>query len=396
MSRVILVFNAGSSTLKFALYQVAATDPVMMAQGIIDQGFSPARVRIHSASQEIVFDGHLSASSIKAPFIWIIELLTRHFADAELIAAGHRVVHGGHRFSAPTLLNNTVVRHLADLSHLAPLHQAHNLEAIDSLADTMPALPQVACFDTSFHCTNSAITTQFALPRALTETGIQRYGFHGLSYEYIAGRLPEYAGHLAMGRVIVAHLGNGASLCGLYQGHSVATTMGFSALDGLPMAERCGNLDPGVILYLMKEHGMDYEALSDLLYHQSGLLGVSGISGDMRTLEADGSAAAQRAIDLFVYRIHREIGSLAAALGGLDVLVFTGGIGEHSALIRALVCKQANWLGVVIDDEANAQGAASFHAANSSVKVYTVPTDENRVIARATQRLVCQSSNQEA
>ena len=266
---------------------------------------------------------------------------------------GHRVVHGGQHYSAPVLIDATVLAELETLVPLAPLHQPHNLATIRVLLETMPSLPQVACFDTAFHRTQPDVAQRFAIPRRFADEGVRHYGFHGLSYEYIASVLPTLEPALADARIIVAHLGSGASLCALHKGRSIATTMGFSPLDGLVMGTRCGNIDPGVLLYLMDRHNMDARALEQLLYHQSGLLGVSGISNDMRTLLASDDPHAQEAIELFVYRVGREIGSLAAALGGLDALVFTGGIGEHSAVIRAKVCHQAAWLGLELDDSAN-------------------------------------------
>jgi acetate kinase len=268
------------------------------------------------------------------------------------------------------------------------LHQPHNLAPIRALAEAVPGVTQVACFDTAFHRTQPGVAQALALPRALTQAGVRRYGFHGLSYEYIAATLPTLAPELATARVIVAHLGNGASLCALQSGRSVATTMGFSVLDGVPMGTRPGALDPGVLIYLMDQHGMDTRALEDLLYHRSGLLGVSGISSDMRALLASDAAAAHEAVALFVYRIGREIGSLAAALGGLDALVFTGGIGENAPEIRARVCDGAAWLGLALDAAANRAGASRISGAASRVSAWVVATDENLMIARHSDRLV--------
>jgi acetate kinase len=274
---------------------------------------------------------------------------------------------------------------LRRLIPLAPLHQPHHIAAIDALAKLHPGLPQVACFDTAFHHAEQPVATAFALPRSLAAEGVRRYGFHGLSYEYIAGALPEIVGSAgAEGRVVVAHLGAGASMCAMRHRRSVATTMGFTALDGLPMGQRCGSLDPGVVLYLLQEKGMTPQAVSDLLYHDSGLLGVSGISDDMRSLLASDDPRAAEAVALFVYRIGRELGSLAASLGGLDVLVFTAGIGEHAAEIRRRVCADAAWLGVAIDEAANAADATSISRAGARVSVWVIPTDEDLMIARHT------------
>ncbi len=305
-----------------------------------------------------------------------------------MAAAGHRVVHGGERFAAPVLVNQEVLQALQALVPLAPLHQPHNLDAIRALAHVKPGIPQVACFDTAFHRTQPAVAQAFALPQELTEAGIARYGFHGLSYEYIARVLPGIAGETGRGRVVVAHLGNGASMCALQGGRSIATTMSFTALDGLPMGTRSGSLDPGVILYLLSERGMDVAALTDLLYHRSGLLGMSGLSSDMRALLASNASSARAAIDVFVYRIRRELGSLVAALGGLDALVFTAGIGEHAAPIRARVCEQTAWLGIRLDPEANARGGPRISGPDSSVSVWMIPTNEELMIAEHTVALL--------
>ncbi len=286
------------------------------------------------------------------------------------------------------LVNAEVLAALQALIPLVPLHQPHNLAAIEAVARHAPQLPQVACFDTAFHRSQPAVAQAFALPRRYAEEGVHRYGFHGLSYEYVAAALPAIDPRAAAGRTIVAHLGNGASMCALQGGRSVATTMGFSALDGLPMGTRCGALDPGLLLYLMDRHGLGARALEKLLYRESGLLGVSGISSDMRALLASPDPHAAEAIDLFVYRIGRELGSLAAALGGLDALVFTGGIGENAAAIRARVCRGAAWLGLDLDEAANEAGGPRISAAGSRAAAWVVPTNEELMIARHTQRLL--------
>ena len=291
-------------------------------------------------------------------------------------------------------MNPGVIEDLERLAPLAPLHQSHNLAAIKALTKLHPKLLQVACFDTAFHCTQPQVATAYALPRALTEAGIRRYGFHGLSYEYIASVLPEYAGQAAEGKVVVAHLGQGASMCAMEARRSVATTMGFTGLDGLPMGHRCGTLDPGVVLYLMVEKGMNVVTITDLLYNRSGLLGVSGLSDDMRTLLASNDPHAEEAIQLFVYWIGRELGSLAAALGGLDALVFTGGIGEHAAAVREQVCKHAAWLGITLEIHANAIGGPCITSAESRVTAWVIPTDEDLMIARHTARLITGGSNE--
>jgi len=319
----------------------------------------------------------------------LLRWLEAHFQDHRLIAAGHRVVHGGSLYTAPVRIDASVTAELRRLIPLAPLHQPHNLAAIAAVSKLHPALPQIACFDTAFHHTEPEVATAFALPRRLAAEGIRRYGFHGLSYEYIASVLPDILGPAeADGRVVVAHLGAGASMCAMHRRKSVATTMGFTALDGLPMGSRSGSLDPGVILYLIQEKGMTAAEVGDLLYHDSGLLGVSGISDDMRTLLASDDPHAKEAIDLFVYRVGRELGSLAGALGGLDALVFTAGIGEHAAEIRRRVCEDAAWLDVDLDETANATGSPRITRAGSRTSVWVIPTDEDLMIARHTWKVL--------
>jgi acetate kinase len=297
-------------------------------------------------------------------------------------------VHGGAQFSHAVRLDANVIAALDVLIPLAPLHQPHNLAGVRALAAVAPGVPQVACFDTAFHQTQAPLARAYALPRAQTEAGIKRYGFHGLSFEYIAGVLPDYMAEQANGRVIVAHLGNGASLCALKDRRSVATTMGFTPLDGLVMGTRCGALDPGVVLYLLTKHGMGIDEVTDLLYNKSGLLGVSGLTHDVRRLLESEHADAQNALDLFVYRVGRELGSLAAALGGLDALVFTGGIGENAAVIRGRICNDARWLGVTLDDPANDRADARISATDSTVSVWVIPTREDFMIARQTLQVI--------
>jgi acetate kinase len=319
----------------------------------------------------------------------LLDWLDNAAFEERLIAAGHRVVHGGEELSDPVRVDKAVLARLDALVPLAPLHQPHNLAGIRLLGALRPGLPQVACFDTAFHRTQPPVARAFAMPRELSETGIRRYGFHGLSYEYIASILPRYLRDAAQGRIIVAHLGNGASLCALKAGKSIASTMGFTALDGLPMGTRCGALDPGVVLYLLTERGMDPNAITDVLYNRSGLLGVSGVSHDMRMLLSSDGPAAAKAIDLFIYRIGRELGSLTAALGGLDALVFTGGIGEHAVPIRARVCRDAAWLGIFLDEEANQQGSPCITEAGGAISAWVIPTNEEWMIARHTCAIIC-------
>lgn len=391
MNNYLLVINAGSSSIKFSVYQTDAASKSLVAgaSGQIDGiGNQPCfTVKNHHGEMLVehtisVNDVHDHSGAINRILVWLKDYL----ADGVLLAVGHRIVHGGPHFSASVLLDASVLSALETLIPLAPLHQPHNLAPIRVLLETLPALPQIACFDTAFHRTQPAVAQRFALPRHFFDDGVRHYGFHGLSYEYIASVLPTLDSALANARIIVAHLGNGASLCALKNGRSMATTMGFSPLDGLVMGTRCGTIDPGVLLYLMEHYGMDAQALEHILYHQSGLLGVSGISSDMRVLLASDDPLALEAIELFVYRIGREIGSLAAVLGGLDALVFTGGIGEHAADIRAKICHQAAWLGLELDEVDNAAGETRISTINSSVSARVVASDENRMIALHTLR----------
>jgi acetate kinase len=318
----------------------------------------------------------------------IVEFVRERLGDAQLAGIGHRVVHGGREYALPVRVDSAVLQDLAQFVPLAPLHQPHNLTPIRLLLERRPELPQVACFDTAFHRAQPELAQMFALPRELHDAGVQRYGFHGLSYEYIASVLPQLDPAAANGRCVVLHLGNGASMCALSAGRSVASTMGFTAVDGLPMGTRSGALDPGVILYLLDQRGMDARAIEKLIYSESGLLGVSGVSSDMRTLMASDAPRARLAIDLYVYRIGRELGSLAAALGGLDAIVFTGGIGENSAEIRERVCRQARWLGVKLDEQANRNGGPRIGGATGSVGAWVVPTNEELMIARHTRNVL--------
>jgi acetate kinase len=392
MNKYLLVINAGSSSIKFTIYQTDTSYELIadVAGQIEGIGGQPS-LTVKNPDGVVLINRTLTvdeAPNHRGAITIIRTWLREYFAGGILLAVGHRVVHGGQHYSAPVLINATVLAELETLVPLAPLHQPHNLATIRALLETMPSLPQVACFDTAFHCTQPTVAQRFAIPRRFAEEGIRRYGFHGLSYAYIASILPTLEPTLADARIIVAHLGSGASLCALHRGRSIATTMGFSPLDGLVMGTRCGSIDPGVLLYLMDRHSMDARALEQLLYHQSGLLGVSGISNDMRTLLASDNPHAQEAIELFVYRTGREIGSLAAALGGLDALVFTGGIGEYSAEIRAKVCHQAAWLGLELDDLANEAAATHISTLNSKLSAWIVPADENQMIAHHTLRQV--------
>lgn len=318
----------------------------------------------------------------------ILEWIEARSTGEPLAAAGHRVVHGGVRYAKPVQITLGVLQELEALIPLAPLHQPHNLAPIKSLMKHKPDMAQIACFDTAFHRTQPDVAQAFALPFELSESGIKRYGFHGLSYEYIASVLPEHLGSSADGRVVVAHLGAGASMCALRGRRSVATTMGFTALDGLPMGTRTGTIDPGVILHLMSERRMSLGDVNDLLYKRSGLLGMSGVSSDVRDLLGSHAPRARHALDVFVYRVGRELGSLVAALGGLDALVFTAGIGEHAQSLRARVCRDAEWLGIHLDEAANAAGGPRITRPDSAATAWVIPTNEELMIARHTLELI--------
>jgi acetate kinase len=320
---------------------------------------------------------------------FILGWVRAHAAHIDVVAAGHRVVHGGLAYDRPVRIDGGVLQTLQALVPLAPLHQPHNLAAVRAVAAADPGLPQVACFDTAFHRTQPKVAQTFAIPRALTDQGVRRYGFHGLSYEYIARRLPEYLPDA--NRVVVAHLGSGASMCAIAAGRSAESTMGFTAVDGLPMGTRTGSLDPGVVLYLLQEQGYDAGRIERFLYKESGLLGVSGISNDMRDLLDSGAAAAQEAIALFVYQITRHLGALAAVLGGLDALVFTAGIGENAAPIREAVCRRAEWLGVHLDPEANRRHGPRISADHSPVSAWVIPTNEELMIAVHTEAVLARA-----
>jgi acetate kinase len=387
MADLILVVNAGSSSLKFRAYDAGGGTPQLLLRGQIESLYTEPHFSASGASGEHREEQRWPAGTAlghDGAIAHIGDFLRSHRGDNRLVAAGHRVVHGGMRFTQPTLVTPEVIDELAALVPLAPLHQPHNLAPIRALAQLRPDLPQVACFDTAFHHTAPEQAQAFALPHDITARGVRRYGFHGLSYEYIASRLPEVAPAAARGRTVVAHLGNGASMCALREGRSIASTMGFTAVDGLVMGTRCGSVDAGVILYLMDELKMDTRAVEDLIYKRSGLLGVSGISSDMRTLLASEDPRARFAVELFIYRIGRELGSLAAALEGVDALVFTGGIGERAVPIRERACRQAGWLGLELDPAANAADGPRISADGSRMAAWVIPTDEELMIARHT------------
>jgi len=391
MADAIAVINAGSSSIKFSLFAQEGDDLSLAIRGQAESIHTAPRFTVKDAGGRTVCSqawdegtrlGHDGALDHIAGF------LRDKLDGGGLAGVGHRVVHGGLAYSRPLRIDRAALEDLAQFVPLAPLHQPHNLTPIRLLLARRPELPQVACFDTAFHRAQPELAQMFALPRELHDQGVRRYGFHGLSYEYIASVLPQLDPKAAQGRTVVLHLGNGASMCALSAGRSVASTMGFTAVDGLPMGTRCGALDPGVILFLMDQRGMDARAIEKLIYSQSGLLGVSGVSSDMRTLLASEEPRAALAVELYVYRIGRELGSLAAALGGLDAVVFTGGIGENSAEIRARVCRDAAWLGVALDERANQGGGPSIGSAASATSAWVVPTNEELMIARHTRRVL--------
>ena len=394
MNGSIAVLNAGSSSIKFALYAVGSADPLMYRGQVDRLGVSPTlRVSDAAGAQVIEREWPTAGFDHEMATQVILETARDLLRGRPVDGVGHRVVHGGTDFAAPVRIDEGIIAALAKLTPLAPLHQPHNLAPIAAIMKAAPKMPQVACFDTAFHRQQPSLNELFALPRRFSDAGIRRYGFHGLSYEYIAGRLGELAPELSDRRVIVCHLGNGASLCAIRRGVSIATTMGFTAVDGLMMGTRCGTVDPGVLIYLIDEEGMDARAIEDLIYRKSGLLGVSGISSDMRALRASNDPHAVQAIALFVYRIVREIGSLAAALGGLDALVFTGGIGEHDAETRREVAAGCEWLGVRLSKTLNHAGNGCISVEGSSVPVWVIPTNEELMIARHTLAVVGAEQN---
>ena len=422
MSQGLLILNAGSSSIKFSVFALPADggELELVCRGLQEnlgedhprfKAFdrtgqtlpdTPALGRYRKLGPDYrrrATDAQPTSATPPAATIYdhqaalrdLLAWLDKTAGLPDVIAAGHRVVHGGEEYSDPQRLTSEIVARLERFVPLAPLHQPHNLAGIRALSAVRPDLPQVGCFDTAFHHGQPELAKLFALPRHYFEEGVRRYGFHGLSYEYIAGALGTLMGTSATGRVVVAHLGNGASMCAMRDGRSVASTMGFTAVEGLPMGTRAGSLDPGVLLYLIERHGMGVRDLTNLLYKQSGLLGLSGVSNDMRELLASPEPGAKLAVDYFCYRIARELGSLAAALGGLDALVFTGGIGEHAAAVREQVCALSAWLGIALDPAANTDHGQRIDRSDSRVAVWVLPTNEELVIARHTRRLVLRS-----
>ncbi len=387
MTASILTLNAGSSSVKFALY--ARGGPTELARGQVEGLGATIRIQFR-AGKRALHDGAWGAAIAdhRAALGVVIALLSRHFPDQGIAAVGHRIVHGGATFAAPVVLDDGTIATLHRLESLAPLHQPHNLAGVAAARAAFPDAPQIGCFDTAFHRTQPWVADTYALPRSYYDRGIRRYGFHGLSYEYLAAELGRVAPTVAAGRVIAAHLGNGASLCAMRAGRAVATTMGFSPLDGLPMGTRCGQIDPGVLLYLIEHDGLDAKALGDLLNRESGLKGLSGLGHDVRVLEAAGTPEASRALDYFVHRIVRECGALAAELGGLDGVVFSGGIGENAAGLRGRVAQGLNFLGLALDLRANEASDTVISAPGSAVAAYVIRTDEEAMIARHVERLL--------
>ncbi len=393
--RYLGVLNAGSSSIKFAV-RGAAPEFALMFRGQIEAiGVAP-RLELKDADGAQLHEQKWQAAGFdhSAATRAIIAAIQTQLGTGAIAAVGHRVVHGGTRHAAPERVDPALLADLETLVPLAPLHQPHNLAPIRAIAHAVRDLPQVVCFDTSFHASQPMIARSYALPRALTEEGVIRYGFHGISYEFVSRRLRDLAPRLAAGRVVIAHLGNGASLCAVHNGTSVASTMGFTAVEGLMMGTRCGSVDPGVLVYLMDQHKMGPRGIEHLIYRRSGLLGVSGISSDMRTLRRSAKPAAAEAIALFVYRVIREIGSMAAALGGLDGLVFTAGIGEHDAAIRDEIVAGCAWLGLRLDPALNAAGKCGRISSDQSPnEVWVIPTDEERMIAEHTAALLNLAAN---
>jgi acetate kinase len=380
----VLVLNSGSSSIKFGLFDISADEPVLLCKGLLDEHEDKPRLVVKSPAGEDLFETRRETADADSSHLFadVLGFIEDKFGQGSLRAVGHRIVHGGPDYSGPVMLTDDVTAKLEALTPLAPLHQPRCLAPVRTIRAIKPDLAQIACFDTAFHHSITPPANRFAIPRRYEERGVRRYGFHGLSFEYVAGRLAGIAPQLVAKRTVIAHLGNGASLCALRDGRSVDTTMGLTPLDGLVMGTRCGTVDPGVLLYLQQHENMSVEQVQHLLYHQSGLLGVSGISADMRTLLASGEAAARDAVDLFVFRAAQQIAMMATSLEGLDGLVFTGGIGEHAKEIRSAIGERLAWLGVRIDAGANDAARERISSGDSPVDVFVIPTNEELTIAR--------------
>ncbi|UPK33746.1 acetate/propionate family kinase [Bradyrhizobium sp. 186] len=384
MSDTVLVLNSGSSSIKFGLFGLSAVDPALLCKGLLDEHEARPRLVVKNPAGETLFEKQQTGSDTDSSHLFadVLTFIEKHFGQHRLRAVGHRIVHGGSDHSGPVELTDDVYAGLEALTPLAPLHQPRCLEPVRTINAIRPDLTQIACFDTAFHHGLTPPASRFAIPTRYEQRGIRRYGFHGLSFEYVAGRLAEIAPELVTNRTVIAHLGNGASLCALRNSRSVDTTMGLTPLDGLVMGTRCGSIDPGVLLYLQQHEKMSVEAVEHLLYQESGLLGVSGISSDMRELLASGEAAAREAVDLFTFRAAQQVAVMANTLGGLDCLVFTGGIGEHSKEVRAGIGERLAWLGVHIDAVANDDTRERIGNSDSAVDIFVIPTDEELTIAR--------------
>jgi acetate kinase len=384
----LLTLNVGSSSVKCRVYALQADALVMFAECLVDHRQRDAVYLLKNAKGDELSSHKVEWTSIKQVVSYIPEMLRLNMPKITVVAVGHRVVHGGVQYVQPQVIDATMLANLQARIDLAPLHLPPEITGIEVLSRVYPDALHVACFDTAFHAQQAETVRMYAIPRTYTDAGVKRYGFHGLSYEYIAQAMPDIMGpQRAAGRVIVLHLGSGASACGMIDGKSVASSMGFTALEGLMMSTRCGSIDAGVIFYMQRHYGLSLDAIERIFIKESGLQGVSGISGDVRVLEASDHPHAQQALNVFAYRVVREIGSLAAAIGGLDALVFAAGIGEHSVRMRAAIAAQLAWLGVVIDDEKNKRHQPDISAPSASVGTYIIPTDEEQMIARHTQRL---------
>jgi acetate kinase len=384
MSKTVLVLNSGSSSIKFGLFGMSAAEPALLCKGLLDEHEARPRLVVKSPAGDDLFEKQRKASDPDSDhlFVDVLGFIEDRFGDRRLVAVGHRIVHGGPDYSGPVELTDDVYAKLEALTPLAPLHQPRCLEPVRTIKALRPALTQIACFDTAFHHGLTPPANRFAIPRRYEKRGVRRYGFHGLSFEYVAGRLAATAPQLITKRTVIAHLGNGASLCGLRDGRSIDTTMGLTPLDGLVMGTRCGTIDPGMLLYLQQHEKMSVEDVQRLLYHESGLLGVSGISSDMRVLLASGEPAAREAVELFTFRAAQQVAMMATTLGGLDCLVFTGGIGEHAKEIRSAIAERLGWLGVRVDAAANDEGCERISGDGGTVDVYVIPTNEELMIAR--------------
>ncbi|MHB0770334.1 acetate/propionate family kinase [Bradyrhizobium sp. 5.13L] len=390
MPDTVLVLNSGSSSIKFGLFDISATAPVLLCKGLLDEHEARPRLVVKGPAGEDLFETRREAPDPAGGHLFadVLAFIGDRFGERSLRAVGHRIVHGGPDYSGPVALTDDITAKLEALTPLAPLHQPRSLAPVRTLAAIRPELTQIACFDTAFHHGLAPPASRFAIPRRFEAHGVRRYGFHGLSFEYVAGRFAEIAPELAAKRTVIAHLGNGASLCALRGGRSIDTTMGLTPLDGLVMGSRCGTIDPGVLLYLQQHENMSVEEVQRLLYHESGLLGVSGISADMRTLLASGTAAARDAVDLFTFRAAQQVAMMATTLGGLDCLIFTGGIGEHASDIRRAIGERLAWMGVRIDTAANDAARERINNSGSAVEVFVIPTDEEKTIARHCAALI--------